>query len=136
MKLNPYLGFNGNCRAAFEFYQKTLGGTIVAMMTYGQTPAADHSPSETQDLIIHARLIVSDSVLMGSDSPPDMFQQPQGIHVSLLYDDNAEAERIFNALAQNGQVQMPFEETFWAHGFGMCVDQFGTPWMVNCEKPM
>jgi len=136
MKWNPYLGYDGNCAEAFKFYERVLGGKIVAMFTHGETPAAEHVPAEAQNTIMHARLVVGENVLMGSDAPPGMFEKPQGFHVSLHFNDNAEAERIFNALAQNGTIQMPFEETFWAKGSGMLVDQFGTPWMVNCEKPM
>jgi PhnB protein len=71
---------------------------------------------------------------MGSDSPPEYFEQPKGMYVSLQIDDPAEAERIFHALAEGGAVRMPIEETFWATRFGMVVDRFGTPWMINCEK--
>jgi PhnB protein len=87
------------------------------------------------DRIMHARLVVGDQVLMASDSPPEMYQKPQGVHVSLHVDEPANAARIFQALSEDGTVTMPFEKTFWAAGgFGMCVDRFGTPWMVNCEK--
>jgi PhnB protein len=72
---------------------------------------------------------------MGSDSPPEQFEKPQGITVSLQVDRPDEADRIFNALAENGAVQMPIGETFWASRFGMLVDQFGIPWMVNCDRP-
>lgn len=71
---------------------------------------------------------------MGSDSPPGCFEQTKGFYVQLGIDDPAEAERIFQALAENGRVTMPFEQTFWGFRFGMLVDQFGVPWMVNCEK--
>jgi PhnB protein len=134
MQLVPYLNFNGNCKAAFQFYQQCLGGQIVAMMTYGETPAVDHVSPESRDRIIHARLVKGDVVLMGSDSPPEMFVAPQGLNVSLHVDDPVEAERIFHALADGGQVRMPIGETFWAHRFGMLTDRFGTPWMINCEK--
>jgi PhnB protein len=134
MQLIPYLNFNGQCQAAFKFYEQCLGGKIIAMTTYGSTPAADHVSTEMRDRIIHARLLVGDAVLMGSDSPPEYFKEPGGMTVSIQVDDPAEAERIFHALEEGGTVRMPIEETFWAVRFGMLVDRFGTPWMINCEK--
>ena len=134
MQLNPYLNFNGQCKAAFTFYAECLSGNIVAMMTYGETPMAAQTPPELHDKIIHARLIVGDKVLMGSDSPPDRHEEAKGFHVILGIDDPAEADRLFAALAKNGTIQMPIEETFWARRFGTLIDQFGTPWMINCEK--
>ena len=133
MHLNPYLVFNGQCEAAFKFYAKCLGGKIEAMMTHAGTPAEGQVPPEWRDKILHARMVVGDAVLMASDAPPDRYQKPQGFSVSIQINNHAEAERIFRALSENGSVQMPFGQTFWASGFGMCVDQFGIPWMVNCE---
>jgi PhnB protein len=134
MQLTPYLMFNGQCEAAFKFYEQTLGGKIVAMTTYGNTPAAEHVSAGSRDRIIHARLQVGDAVLMGSDCPPEQFEEPRGSYVSLQVEDPAEAERIFHALAEGGAVRMPIQETFWAARFAMLVDRFGTPWMINCEK--
>lgn len=134
MQLNPYLSFNGQCEAAFTYYAQVLGGTNVAMATYGDSPMADEVSSDWRNKIMHARLVVGDKVLMGSDNPPGHPSETKGFCVALGIDDPAEAERIFNALADNGQVQMPIQETFWAIRFGMLVDRFGIPWMVNCEK--
>ncbi|HKY61176.1 MAG TPA: VOC family protein [Gemmatimonadota bacterium] len=135
MKVNPYLNFDGQCAEAFRFYEKVLGGKIEAMITHGDSPIAGEVPSELHDLVMHARLVVDGQAIMGSDSPPDRFQKPQGLFVSLDVEKSADAKRIFNALADGGSVIMPFEKTFWAAGgFGMAVDRFGTPWMVNCEK--
>jgi PhnB protein len=134
MQLNPYLTFNGQCEAAFKFYERCLGGKIIAMMTHVGTPAEQHVPAEWRNKIMHARLTVNDEVLMGSDAPPDHYQQPKGVSVALQIKDPADAERTFNALAENGTIQMPIQETFWATRFGMLVDQFGIPWMINCEK--
>jgi PhnB protein len=134
MQVNPYLTFNGNCAEAFTFYERLLGGRIVMMMTHAGSPAADHTPPEWQDKIIHARLLIGDQVLMGSDAPPQYRQAPQGFSVSLQIEDPDEGERIFNGLAEGGTVRMPFQQTFWAARFGMCVDRFGIPWMVNCEQ--
>jgi PhnB protein len=134
MQLNPYLLFNGQCEAAFKFYEKILGGEIEAMIPHEGTPAAEHVPPEWRKKILHARLSVGDEVLMGSDAPPDRYEAMKGFSVTLGIDDPAAAERIFHALAENGTVRMPIEKTFWALRFGMLVDQFGTPWMVNCAQ--
>ena len=135
MELNPYLSFDGRCEAAFKFYEKALGGKIVAMLTYGETPMAEQSPAEWRGKIAHARLSVGDRLLMGSDAPPDRYEPAKGTSVILGVDQPAEAERVFKALSEKGAVCMPIEETFWARRFGMVVDQFGIPWMINCERP-
>jgi PhnB protein len=134
MQLNPYLTFNGKCEAAFKFYEQCLRGKIEIMMTHGDSPMAQQVPSEWRNKIIHARLTVGDNALMGSDAPPERYEEMKGFSVSLSVDDPAEAERIFNALVANGTVRMPLQKTFWAVRFGMLVDQFGVPWMVNCEQ--
>lgn len=134
MQLDSYLLFNGQCEAAFKFYAQVLGGKIEAMMTHAGTPAEEQVPAEWRDKILHARLVVGDQALMASDAPPGRYDKPQGFSVSIGLNDVAKAERIFNALAENGTVQMPFQQTFWAAGFGMCVDRFGIPWMVNCGQ--
>lgn len=135
MRLNPHLQFNGQCEAAFRFYEKSLGGKISFMMTYGESPMAEQTPSDWQKKIIHATFAVGDQVLAGADAWAEHYRKPQGFSVTLEVDTAAEAERIFKALAQNGMVQMPIQETFWAQRFGMLVDQFGIPWMINCAKP-
>ena len=134
MQLNPYLLFNGQCETAFKFYAQCFGGKIEAMIPYAGTPAEKHSPPEWRDKILHACLSVDGQLLMGSDTPPQHFEQPKGFSVSLQLKDPAAAERIFNALVEQGTLKMPFQETFWAHRFGMLVDRFGIPWMINCEK--
>lgn len=133
MQLNPYLLFNGNCAEAFKFYEETLGGKIEAMFPYSGSPAAEHAPPEWGDKIMHATIVVGDQRLMGSDAPPGRYEQPKGISVSISLSDRDKGERIFNALAEGGTTMMPFQNTFWASGFGMCTDRFGIPWMVNCE---
>jgi PhnB protein len=135
MQLNPHVNFNGECEAAFKFYAQVLGGKITFSMTWGEMPGADQFPEETHKLIMHTSLSVgADQVLMGADSPPGRYEKPQGITVSVHLKDLAECERIFNSLAEGGTVTMPFGKTFWSAGFGMCVDRFGIPWMVNCEQ--
>jgi len=134
MKLNPYLVFSGQCEAAFRYYEQCLRGKIAAMITHAGTPAEGQVPPEWRNKIMHARLMVGDQVLMGSDAPPDHFEKPQGFSVTLNIEDPTEAERIFHALAESGTVRMPIQQTFWAVRFGMLVDRFGIPWMINCEK--
>jgi len=134
MQLNSYLTFDGQCEAAFTFYEQCLGGRIEAMITHAGTPAEQHVAPEWRNKILHASLIVGNDVLMGSDAPPERYKEPKGFSVSLQLDDPKEAERIFDALATNGKVGMPLEKTFWAARFGMLVDRFGIPWMVNCEQ--
>ena len=132
MQINTYFSFNGQCQAAFEYYEKCLGGSITMMMTYGDSPMAAQTSPGQFGKILHATFTVGDQVLSGTDAPPEHYQKPQGFTVLLSVEDPSEADRIFSALAENGAVQMHIEETFWARRFGMLVDQFGTPWMLNC----
>jgi PhnB protein len=134
MQMNPYLTFNGQCEAAFKFYEKCLGAKIVMMMMHEGTPAAEHVKPEWRNKILHARLQIGDQVVMGSDAPPDRYEQPKGFSVSVSVDDPAEADRIFGALAEQGTVRMAIQKTFWAIRFGTLVDRFGIPWMINCEE--
>jgi PhnB protein len=135
MQINPHLNFNGNCAEAFKFYEQVLGGKILFSMTWGEMPgAAEHFPPETHSRIMHINFKVGDQTIMGADSPPDKYQAPKGMNVSIHVKDKSEAERIFKALSEGGNVTMPFAETFWSAGFGMCVDRFGVPWMVNTER--
>ena len=112
MHINPYVNFNGQCEAAFKFYEQVLGGKISFMMTWGEMPGAEQFPAETHKLIMHATLNVGDQVMMGADAPPGRYQQPKGTNVSIHVKELAEGERIFKALAENGAVTMPFEKTF------------------------
>jgi PhnB protein len=134
MQVNPYLEFNGQCEEAFKFYERCFGGKIEMMLTHADSPMADQVPAEWRNSIMHARLAVGGQVLMGSDMPPQHYKELQGISVSLGIDDPAEAERIFHALEEKGKVRMPLQQTFWAFRFGMVVDRYGIPWMINCEK--
>ena len=134
MRLNTHLSFNGQCEAAFKFYEKVLDGKITFSMTWGEMPGGGPVPPGTEKRIMHTALNIGEATLMGADSPPDHYEKPQGFSVSLHLEDISKAERIFNALAENGSVRMSFQKTFWSPGFGMCVDQFGIPWMVNTEQ--
>jgi PhnB protein len=135
MQWNPYLNFNGDCQEAFRYYERVLGGKIIMMMSHADMPAEaqGQTPPDWKNKIMLARLVVGDQVLMGSDSPPGHFEKTQGMYVALQVEDPDKAERIFAALADNGAVRMPIQQTFWAIRFGMLVDRFGIPWMINCE---
>jgi PhnB protein len=133
MQLNAYLVFNGQCEEAFKLYEQVLRGKIQAIFTHAGTPAAEHTPPEWLNKIMHVSLKVGDSVLMGSDAPPDRYKKPGGFSVNIALQDTAEAERIFAALAEGGTIGMPIQKTFWAERWGMVTDRFGIPWMVNCE---
>ena len=133
MQVNAYLLFDGRCEEAFRFYEKCFNGKIVAMLTHKGTPAEEHVPARWVDKILHARLDIGDQVLMASDAPPERYEKPAGFSVSLQVKTPAEAERLFNALAEKGQIRMPLEKTFWSPSFGMLVDRFGIPWMINCD---
>ena len=134
LKLTPYLSFDGQCEDAFKLYEKCLGGKITFMQTYGDSPMADQTPTEWRKRVMHATLSVGDQLLQGSDSPPGQYQKQQGFSIAIALSDATEAERIFKALSEDGKVQMPLEETFWALRFGYLIDRFGVPWMINCEK--
>ena len=135
--LVTYLSFDGECEAAFKYYEKVLGGKILMMMRHADAPAGTGVPQtpDTANRIMHARLKVGDRLLMGGDAPPQFASKPQGFCVNIMVDDPTEAERIFRELGEGGVVMMPIAETFWARLFGMLIDKFGIPWMVNCEKP-
>ncbi len=133
MRLNTYLSFNGQCEEAFKLYAKCLNGKIEFMMKNGESPMADKTPPELKNNVMHATLLFGDQSLMGADAPPQYYSTPQGFSVSINVKDVAEAERIFKELSAGGNVKMPLEKTFWAERFGMFIDRFGTPWMINCE---
>ena len=134
MKWYPHLAFNGQCEAAFRFYGQCLGGTISVMLTWADSPMASEAPPGFGDKILHATLTVGDNMLAGSDSLPGQYQQAQGFQILVNIGDPVEGNRIFNALAENGKVVMPFQKTFWAGGFGVLTDQFGISWEINSEQ--
>ena len=136
--LDAYLFFDGCCAAAMRFYETVLGARLEMMQTYAEAPATHSeksSPSDA-DRIMHARLDVDGRALMGSDFPAGQAHPGMnGFALSINYPSVFEARQVFDALAQGGSITMPFGETFWAEGFGMLTDKFGTPWMVNVDKP-
>jgi PhnB protein len=137
MVLDPSisLSFNGRCEAAFKFYERCLGGKITFMLTWGNSPIAKDAPPEWAGKICHASLGLGDMVVSGADVPPPHYQPPGGFAMLLGVSDPADAQKVFDALAENGTVKMPLQETFWALRYGGVTDQFGIPWEINCEKP-
>jgi PhnB protein len=136
MKLSPYLSltFNGQCAAAFKFYERCLGARIAFMLTWGDSPMASNAPAGWGEKILYARITVGNTDLVGADSLPQTYQEPRGFAVLLNIDDPVQGERIFHALAENGKVHMPIQKTFWAERYGGLIDQFGIPWEINCES--
>jgi len=136
MQVTPYVHYDGKCEAAFKFYEKELGAKIEVMMRYEQAPPEMPSSPEYKNKIMHGMISIDGAPIMASDAPPGHFQKPQGFHVALQVEDPTDAERRFKALSEGGTVTLPFGKTFFSNGFGMCVDQFGIPWMVNCPQQM
>ena len=133
MQINTYLNFKGDCEEAFKLYEQCLGGKIGMIFRYGESPMADQVPADWAGKIMHGSMTFGDQVLMGADTA-DHYEEPKGISLSIHPKSTSEAERIFGELAKDGKIVMPLEKTFWAARFGMLVDRFGIPWMVNCEE--
>jgi PhnB protein len=134
MAFRPYLFFGGNCRDAFTRYQEVFGGELT-LITMKDVPG-EPPPGADLDMIIHAALVKGDDVLMASDDPTtESFGPVQGMMVSYDAPDVADANRVFEALSESGKVTQPLEPTFFSEAFGMCVDRFGTPWMVVGPQP-
>lgn len=136
MSLSCHLTFDGHCEAAFRSYQQILGGEITTLLRFGESPLGAQVPADWQARILHANLQIGALSLLGSDAFPGAYQRPQGFAVTLGVAEPAEAARVFEALADGGQIQMPYQPTFWTPGFGVLVDRFGTPWEVNCDPTL
>ena len=148
MQFVPYLNFDGTCAEAMAFYAQLFGGQIVYQGTFGDMPASPGMPplpDAAKQRIMHAHLQVGAQAIMASDTMPSApgqdpatcgggYHKPQGMWVSIGVDSFAEGQRVFDGLAQGGQVSMPYAATFWSPGFGMVTDRFGTPWMVNVKS--
>jgi len=132
MAIHPYLFFHGNCADAFARYQEIFGGELV-LIKAADMPEAERPPAGADDLIMHAALKLGDELLMASDDPTDGAGPVQGMMVNYSVSDSGEAKRIFDALAEGGEVRLPLGPTSWSPAFGMCVDRFGTPWMVSAD---
>jgi PhnB protein len=132
MKLDVYLNYNGNCEQAFRFYAQHLGGKITMMMTHGQQPNPANVPADRKDAILHARIEIGRTVLMGADIPGS--EPMRSAYLTLTVDRAEEAERLYALLSDGGQIFMKLEETFFASRFAMLRDRFGTSWMLLHER--
>jgi PhnB protein len=132
--VKPYIGFLGNCEAAFNFYKECMNASIEGMLRYGDSPMAGNGNA---DKIMHAVLRIGDTIIMAGDSIHEEHPVTMGNNISMALgvDTAEEAETMFAKMAEGGQVTMPLQETFWASRFGMLQDKFGINWMFNCEKP-
>ena len=134
MKMYTYVNFAGKCAEAFRFYEQHLGGTITMLMTHGQAPDQSNVKPDWKDAVLHARISIGGTELMGADIPNA--QPMRSSYLSLNVESDAEAERIFSALSNGGEVFMPIQETFFATRFGQLRDRFGLNWMIIHERPM
>ena len=135
MKVLTYLNYGGNCRQAFEFYAQHFGGTITMLTRHGEQPDASKVPDEWRAKVLHARIEMGGTTILGADIPADRFQPMRSAYLSLSVDSTAEAERIYGLLSDGGQIFMPMAETFFAFRFAMLRDKFGTSWMILHERP-
>jgi PhnB protein len=135
MKLYTYLNYGGNCEEAFRFYEQHLGGKISMMMRHSEQPDPSKVAPEWKNAILHARMTLGETELMGADIPPDRFQPMRSAYLTLVLGSSAEAERVYGLLSDGGQIFMPIQETFFAFRFAMLRDRFGTSWMLLHERP-
>jgi len=134
LKTHIYLSFNGQCEEAFKVYERVLGGKIESLFRWGGSPMEADAPPGFADKVMHASLAVGGTLVAGADVPPDRYERPQGFNILLGPDAAADAERIFEALADGGTVTVPLAQTFWAVRYGAVTDRFGIPWAINCEQ--
>jgi PhnB protein len=136
MTLRPSLNlsFDGRCEDAFKFYEQCLNGKITFQLTWGNSPMAKDAPPHWREKIVHATLIVGGMTISGGDALPGTYVRPQGFGILLGLKELEDAERLFHALAENGTVHVPWQETFWALRFGSATDQFGIRWDIDCAK--
>ena len=133
MEVSAYVSFKGDCETAFEFYEEVLGAKPGLLFSYASSPMAEVVPEGWESKIMHGSVRIGGKLLEGADAPPERYDKPQGFALSLNVATAQEAERVFEKLATGGKVQYPIAKTFWSERFGMVVDRFGIPWMINCE---
>jgi PhnB protein len=131
-QLTPYLSFNGNCAEAMRFYERVFNGKLETLLTNGESPVAEHCPPGNEDRIMHAYLTFEGTALMAGDAYSNEAYEPmKGFSVALNYETAEKAQRVFDDLSEGAKVTMPFSPAFWAEGFGMLTDRYGTPWIIN-----
>ena len=136
MKLSSYLHFSGQCEEAFNLYAKVFNAKPNGMFRFANSPMAGQFGPDWDNKIMHVDLPIDGQVLMGSDAPGPHFEKPQGFAVCIEPANEAEAERVYKALSEGGNVKMPLQETFWAKRYAHFIDRYGTPWMINISKQM
>jgi PhnB protein len=134
MTLSTYVNFAGNCAEAFRFYENHLGGRISMMMRHDQAPNQTHVDPQWKNAVLHARISIGGSELLGADIPKA--EPVRSAYLTLKVDSDSEAERIYGALSDGGRVLMAMEETFFASRFAQVQDRFGINWMIIHERPM
>jgi len=137
MKLNSYINFAGKAEEAFRYYEQHLGAKTLFIMRFNQMPgpdAAKHAPPGFENKVLHGTLAIADTTIMAADVPKA--EPMRSAYLTLSVDSNEEAERIYNALAEGGEIFMAMNETFFAHRFGQVRDRFGINWMILHSKPM
>jgi PhnB protein len=134
MKLNPYVNFAGRCAEAFRYYEKHLGAKNTMLMTFGQAPDQTHIDPKMKDAVMHGRTVIAGEDLLGADIPNA--EPMRSAYLTITVDSDAEAERIYAALADGGSVFMKMEPTFFAYRFGQLRDRFGVNWMIINPRPM
>jgi PhnB protein len=135
VQLTTYLNYGGNCEEAFRFYEKHLGGKITMLMRHGEQPGGAKVPPELLGKVLHGRMDLGGTELLGADMPPDRFQPMRSAYLTLTLDSDGEADRVFALLSEGGQIFMPMQSTFFASRFAMLRDRFGTSWMLLHSKP-
>ncbi len=133
MKMYTYLNYGGNCEQAFRFYEEHLGGKISMLARFGDAPGGN-VPDDRKNAVMHARITLGETELLGADVPADRFQPMRSAYMTLIVNSAPEAERIYKLLSDGGEIFMKMEETFFAHRFAMLRDRFGTSWMILHER--
>ena len=131
MQIIPYLSFNGNCRDALTFYAELFNGTIENFFPWN-AEAIENIPEATVEHIMHGSININGLTIAGTDQFGDMYTPAGNVSLMLDIDDLSDAQAKFKALAEAGQIIMPFAATFWADGYGFCTDRFGILWQINC----
>ena len=134
-ELTAYISFKGDCEKAFRFYEEVLGAKPGLMFRYADSPMADVVPPGWDTRIMHGSITIASQRLEGADVPPERYEEPKGFSLSLNVPSASEAEKLFERLSEGGRVVYAIAKTFWSERFGMVVDRFGIPWMINCETP-
>ena len=130
MDVQPYLFFDGRCEQAFDFYRRTLGAKVEFVARFKENPAPQYNPPNSDEKVMHACLRIGDTQIMASYGQCQGAPSFQGFSLTITANDDAQAEKLFNALGKGGKVTAPMMETFFASRFGMVADRFGVSWMV------